>query len=198
MDASDFQSERGAVGAKKEETMNRMLDTLSGDDIKRLKSWLKEACNTTDTDFFKKMIFCWIAFNIYYGAKYKSNTGTKHNQHESPKIRHVLSQTLTESKARRLLNECSSNINLILDNTTNAYYMLYKKKYRNAHQEGRCRDAWIELIILVEKIRNRVFHGGKSYDNPEYGNRDALLSCSTIILSTLKALEEVEQLEERA
>ena len=165
------------------------LDSLENDVIKRIKSWVKEACNTTDNDFFKKMIFCWIAFNVYYGARYLSDNEKKGNQHETVKIKHVLSQTLTESNARRLLNECSSDIDVILKKTTNAYYKKYKKKHLKAHQEGRCRDAWIELIILVEKIRNRVFHGGKTYNNPEYGNREVLLSCSTIILSTLKALE---------
>ena len=165
------------------------LDSLENDVIKRIKSWLKEACNTTDNDFFKKMIFCWIAFNVYYGARYLSDNGKKHNQYETVKIKHVLSQTLTESNARRLLNECSSNINVILEKTTNAYYKPYKEKYLKAHQKGRCRDAWIELIILVEKIRNRVFHGGKTYENPEYRNKEVLLACSTIILSTLKSLE---------
>ena len=166
-----------------------MLDDLTKYDIARIKSWLKESCNTSDKNFFKRMIFCWIAFNIYYGARYKSDKGKKHNQSETVKIKHVLSQTLTESNARRLLNECSSDINVIHEKTTKAYYKPYKEKYRKAHQEGRYRDAWIDLIILVEKIRNRVFHGGKTYDNPEYKNREVLLSCSTIILSTLKALE---------
>lgn len=168
---------------------DRMLDDLTDGDIERIKSWLNEACNITDNDFFKKMIFCWIAFNVYYGARYLSNNRKKQNQYETVKIRHVLSHTLTESKARGLLNECSSNIDVILEKITNADYKRYKEKYRKAHQEGRFRDAWIEQIILVEKIRNRVFHGGKTYGNPEYGNREVLLSCSTIILSTLKAIE---------
>jgi len=167
---------------------DRMLDELTGSDIKRIKSWLNEACNMTNNDFFKKMIFCWIAFNVYYGARYLSNNGEKQN-YEPAKIRHVLSQTLTESNARGLLNECSSNIDVLLEKTTNAYYKQYKDKYRKVHQEDKCRDAWIELIILVEKIRNRVFHGGKTYNNPEYGNREVLLSCSTIIISTLKAIK---------
>lgn len=167
---------------------NRMLDDLTDSDIKRIESWLDEACNLADNDFFKKMIFCWIAFNVYYGARYLSNNGKKQNQYETPKIKHVLSQTLTESDARGLLNEYSSDIDVLLEKTTNAYYRPYKDKYRKVHQENKCRDAWIELIILVEKIRNRVFHGGKAYNNPEYGNREVLLSCSTIILTTLEKI----------
>jgi hypothetical protein len=94
---------------------DRMLDELTDSDIKRIQSWLNEACNMTDNDFFKKMIFCWIAFNVYYGARYLSNNGKKQNQDEPAKIRHVLSQTLTESNARGLLNECSSNIDVLLE-----------------------------------------------------------------------------------
>jgi hypothetical protein len=96
---------------------DRMLDDLTGGDIERIKSWLNEAYNMTDNDFFKKMIFCWIAFNVYYGARYLSNNGKKQNQYETAKIRQVLSQTLKERNARVLLNECSSNIDVLLEKT---------------------------------------------------------------------------------
>ena len=50
------------------------------------------------------------------------------------------------------------------------------------------REAFRELLLLVNLVRNRLFHGGKTYEKPEYGNKEVLISCCNILEDLMSEL----------
>lgn len=170
-----------------------VLDRLTKNDRKRIKSWQKEATKQKPEKYEKRFIFYWIAFNSYYSAKYINKSGKKTGGKEITKINDVLHTMLTEKEAKILLPKMNRNISTILNNTTRGYYTKYKNDYRKEINNRRNKDGYKKLIILIERIRNRLFHGGKTYDHPESGNKHVINASSNIIKTTLKFLMDKEK-----
>lgn len=156
------------------------LDDLTEDDERRINSWLEEARRMSDDEFFKKMIFYWISFNCYYAARYENkNEWTS----EIEKIRHVFSQII------RFDNEwCKSFIESNLDIVISMDEKMTRDEYRDTintfyyeYSNENYRNAFRELLSLMNRVRNRLFHGGKTYQKPEYGNKEILISCCNIL-----------------
>lgn len=165
-----------------------MIENLDRGDRNRIESWLNAARSSPKNKYFKKMIFYWIAFNCYYGKRYRNpwtNTKDSKTGGEPGKIRTVLSHLrrdkLGEREAERFLNDNQRTIEEMIDHMSPKYYGLQINKFQTQLNNRHNRTACIELIILIEKVRNRLFHGAKTYDLPHYGNKEVLPSCCRIL-----------------
>lgn len=169
------------------------LDTLTDYDKNRINSWLQEAKNISKRDYFKKMIFYWISFNCFYGAKNIKPKGRKF-QYEKTKIKNVLSHLplIGENWSKKFLRENNDIIEEMKDFMKHEYYKNQFSKYKKELAKENFRNAFIELILSINLVRNRLFHGGKSYDKPEYGNKEVLTTCSKILDRVMTELKENE------
>ena len=157
------------------------LVDLSSEDINRINSWLEEArIILNDGDFFKKMIFYWISFNCYYGARYEFK---ERRSTEITKIRHVFSQIsdFNNTWSKLFIENNLEHIDRMDKNMTRNVYREQIELYKEELKNNNFRNAFRELLTLINIVRNRLFHGGKTYNNPEYGNKEVLLSCCKIL-----------------
>ena len=53
------------------------------------------------------------------------------------------------------------------------------------------RDALRELLGLLNDVRNRLFHGGKTYKNPEKGNELILLGSFYILEKSICLVHDI-------
>lgn len=156
------------------------LDDLTDDDIRRIRSWLQEARRLSDDDFFKKMIFYWISFNCYYGAKYEFKDRPSS---EKEKIKNVFTQLslIRDDWCQSFIERNIDNIIALDDHMNRDQYRAQFGEFYNQFFNDSFRDAFVELLFLLNLVRNRLFHGGKNYNNPDYGNREVLLNCCNIL-----------------
>lgn len=168
------------------------LDNLLNEDKNRVNSWLKAARD--EKKYFNKMIFYWIAFNVYYGKRYiNPKTGKKDvNAGEPAKVKSVLShlkrEEFGEKKAELFLKNNKKQIDKIINNMSLEYYGNKIKRYQKYIREEKYKSAFIELILLIEKVRNRLFHGSKTYMMENSGNKEVLVNCCFILDKTMVVL----------
>lgn len=173
----------------------KIIENLGLKDKHRIESWLKEARSLSKDDYFKKMIFYWISFNCYYGKRYRNPwTDAKDSKTggEPGKIRtvlnHIRREELGERESERFLNENHIDIEIMINHMSPEYYCEQVSKFQNHLKNKHYRTACVELIILIEKVRNRLFHGAKTYDLPHYGNKEVLPSCCNILNNLMTKL----------
>ena len=168
-----------------------MLDRITDYEKKRIKSWLKKA-RSKNINFFDKMIFFWISFNSYYSKR----MNCKNEYFESRKIRNVFSQLrgFGENDAQRFIVDNNQFINNMIKSMTKRRYIDQIRIFRRYSNSSNYKSAFIELLILISKVRNRLFHGGKTYENPDYGNRQVLTNCNIILDNVMKELERMGEI----
>ena len=158
------------------------LDELSRKDIDRINSWLTTGRNTpSDKKFFEKMIFYWISFNCYYGSRYPNKEDNRIS--EKDKIIHVFSQTPGQDNewCKSFIEKNMDHVLLIDKSITRDVYREQISIFYDEYSNETYREAFRELLLLVNLVRNRLFHGGKTYRQPEYGNKQVLISCCNIL-----------------
>lgn len=121
--------------------------------------WYKKACN--DDDSFDQFISIWISFNAIYGS---NNNGSEIN-----KIKTVVRQFSNQQICTILSKD---SISFFCNINPSIKYLSYDELKDTSEWQRSLvsnlnynpREALIKLLLILNKVRNNLFHGGKLLD----------------------------------